>query len=65
MPVQLLKGEFKDPCRAFDFSNLGDVSCSQRLLNNKVASVSCNALQQICKAELKKGETGGTWGIMG
>ena len=29
MSVQLLKGEFKDPCRAFDFSNLGDAPCLQ------------------------------------
>ena len=26
MSVRLLRGEFKDPCRAFDFSNLGDVA---------------------------------------
>ncbi|CAE7289280.1 unnamed protein product [Symbiodinium microadriaticum] len=25
MSVRLLRGEFKDPCRAFDFSNLGDI----------------------------------------
>ena len=57
MSVQLLKGEFKDPCRAFDFSNLGDEPFLHVLCRSRPV---LSMIWLLCaQVELKKGDAGG------